>query len=348
MTFGAPQYLYALIALPALMAFVWWAFSRHAATVRRIGDPDLIERLSLTVNRGMRRRRLVLWFIGIVLIIFALARPQWGSDVQIVEQRGVQVMVALDISLSMLAQDLKPSRLERAKLEIDDMMSKLTGDEVGIVLFSGSSFIQFPMTFDYATARTYLRHANPSIISRQGTVIEKAIRTSLTGFSEERSSQKIIVVMTDGENHEGDPVAAASEALEQGAVVYTVGFGSPEGEPLPIFDLWGNVSGYRQDNQGQVILSRLDEATLQRVAEAGGGKYFRAVDRGAIEGLVDEIESFQDESFQSEFNRTKIERFQIFLLAGILSLVLAEVMSDRLSISLRRRRATAVEEAGHA
>ena len=347
MTFGSPQYLYALIALPALMAFVWWAFSRRAATVRRIGDPALIERLSLAVNRGMRRRRLVLWFIGIALIIFALARPQWGSDVQIVEQRGVQVMVALDISLSMQAQDLKPSRLERAKLEIDDMMSKLTGDEVGIVLFSGSSFIQFPMTFDYATARTYLRHANPSIISRQGTVIEKAIRTSLTGFSEERASQKIIVVMTDGENHEGDPVAAAREAREQGAVVYTVGFGSPEGEPLPIFDLWGNVSGYREDDQGQVILSRLDEATLRRVADAGGGKYFRAVDRGAVEGLVDEIESFQDESFQSEFNRTKIERFQIFLLAGILSLVLAEVMSDRLSISLWRRRASAVEEAGH-
>lgn len=348
MTFAAPQYLYALIALPALMAFVWWAFSRRAATVRRIGDPALIERLSLSVNRGMRRRRLALWFIGVALIIFALARPQWGSDVQIVEQRGVQVMVALDISLSMLAQDLKPSRLERAKLEIDDMMSKLTGDEVGIVLFSGSSFIQFPMTFDYATARTYLRHANPSIISRQGTVIEKAIRTSLTGFSEERASQKIIVVMTDGENHEGDPVAAASEAWEQGAVVYTVGFGSPEGEPLPIFDPAGNVSGYRQDDQGQVILSRLDEATLQRIAEAGGGKYFRAVDRGAVEGLVDEIESFQDESFQSEFNRTNIERFQIFLLAGVLSLVLAEVMSDRLSISIWRRRASAVEEAGHA
>ena len=348
MTFAAPQYLYALIALPALMAFVWWAFSRRAATVRRIGDPALIERLSLAVNRGMRRRRLVLWFIGVALIIFALARPQWGSDVQIVEQRGVQVMVALDISLSMLAQDLKPSRLDRAKLEIDDMMSKLTGDEVGIVLFSGSSFIQFPMTFDYATARTYLRHANPSIISRQGTVIEKAIRTSLTGFSEERASQKIIVVMTDGENHEGDPVAAASEALEQGAVVYTVGFGSPEGEPLPIFDPAGNVSGYQEDDQGQVILSRLDEATLQRIAEAGGGKYFRAVDRGAVEGLVDEIESFQDESFQSEFNRTNIERFQIFLLAGVLSLVLAEVMSDRLSISLWRRRASTVEEAGHA
>ena len=348
MTFGAPQYLYALIALPALVAFVWWAFSRRDALVRRLGDPALIERLSASVNRGMRRRRLILWFVGIALIIIALARPQWGSDVQIVEHRGVQVMVALDISRSMLAQDLKPTRLDRAKLEISDMMSRLTGDEVGIVLFSGASFIQFPLTFDYATARTYLRNASPDAITRQGTVIAKAIETAMTGFNEERVSQKIIVIMTDGENHEGDPVAAAQQAAEEGAVIYTVGFGSPEGEPIPVYDSQGNVTGYSEDEQGSVVISRLDEATLQQVSQAGGGRYFRAAERGAIAGLVDEIQSFQDESLQSEFNRTKIERFQIFLLAGLLSLVLAEVMTDRLSLSLRRRRSTAVEEAGRA
>ena len=348
MTFGAPQYLYALIALPALVAFVWWAFSRRDASVRRIGDPALIERLSASVNRGMRRRRLILWFVGIALIIVALARPQWGSDVQIVEHRGVQVMVALDISRSMLAQDLKPTRLDRAKLEISDMMSRLTGDEVGIVLFSGASFIQFPLTFDYATARTYLRNASPDAITRQGTVIAKAIETAMTGFNEERVSQKIIVIMTDGENHEGDPVAAAQQAAEEGAVIYTVGFGSPEGEPIPVYDSQGNITGYSEDEQGSVVISRLDEATLQQVAQAGGGRYFRAAERGAIDGLVDEIQSFQDESLQSEFNRTQIERFQIFLLAGLLSLVLAEVMTDRLSLSLRRRRTAAIEEEGHA
>ena len=296
----------------------------------------------------MRRRRLILWFVGIALIIIALARPQWGSDVQIVEHRGVQVMVALDISRSMLAQDLKPTRLDRAKLEISDMMSRLTGDEVGIVLFSGASFIQFPLTFDYATARTYLRNASPDAITRQGTVIAKAIETAMTGFNEERVSQKIIVIMTDGENHEGDPVAAAQQAAEEGAVIYTVGFGSPEGEPIPVYDSQGNVTGYSEDEQGSVVISRLDEATLQQVSQAGGGRYFRAAERGAIAGLVDEIQSFQDESLQSEFNRTQIERFQIFLLAGLLSLVLAEVMTDRLSLSLRRRRSTAVEEAGRA
>ena len=348
MSFGAPQYLYALIALPALIVFLRWALMRREASLRRIGDPALIERLSTAVNRGMRRRRLFLWFIGITLIIIALARPQWGSDVQIVEHRGVQVMVALDISRSMLAQDLKPTRLDRAKLEISDMMSRLTGDEVGIVLFSGASFIQFPLTFDYATARTYLRNANPGAITRQGTVIARAIDTAMTGFNEERVSQKIIVIMTDGENHEGDPVAKARQAADEGAVVYTVGFGSLEGEPIPIYDPQGNVTGYHQDEQGRAVISRLDESTLQEVARAGGGRYFRAADRGAIAGLVDEIQSFQDESLQSEFNRTRIERFQVFLLAGILSLVLAEIMTDRFSFSPWRRRSTSFEEAAHA
>ena len=204
-----------------------------------------------------------------------------GSDVQIVEHRGVQVMVALDISRSMLAQDLKPTRLDRAKLEISDLMSRLTGDEVGIVLFSGASFIQFPLTFDYATARTYLRNASPDAITRQGTVIAKAIETAMTGFSEERVSQKIIVIMTDGENHEGDPIAAARQAAEDGAVIYTVGFGSPEGEPVPEYDGQGNVIGYREDDQGRVVITQLDEAALQQVAQAGGGKYFRAVEHGS-------------------------------------------------------------------
>ncbi len=346
MTFGSPQYLYALIALPVMIVFLRWAFARRDASVRRMGDPALIERLSGAVNRGMRRRRLILWFIGLALIIFSLARPQWGSDVQIVEHRGVQVMVALDVSPSMLAQDLKPTRLDRAKLEITDLMSRLTGDEVGIVLFSGASFIQFPLTFDYATAKTYLRHASPASITRQGTVIEDAIETAMTGFNEERVSQKIIVIMTDGENHEGDPVGAAREAADQGAVIYTVGFGSPEGEPIPDYDAQGNVIGYQEDNQGRVVISRLDEATLQQVAHAGGGKYFRAAERGAIAGLANEIQSFQDESLESEFNRKQIERFQIFLLAGVISLALAELMTDR--FSFRRRRTTAAEEAGHA
>ena len=346
MTFGAPQFLYLLAVLPAMMLFVRWALARRSALMRRIGDPVLVERLSLAARPGVRFLRLALWFIGVALIIIALARPQWGSDIEIVEQGGVQVMLALDISRSMLTQDLKPTRLDRAKLEISDLISRLNGDEVGIVLFSGASFIQFPLTSDYATARTYLNHASPKAITRQGTVIAEAIETAMPGFNTQRESQKIIVIITDGENHEGDPVAAARQAAREGAVVYTVGFGSPEGGPVPEYDEQGNITGNSQDTQGQVIVSRIDEVALRQIAENGGGRYFRAAEPGAMASLADEIQSFEDQGLQSEFNQRKVERFQLFLLAGALSLVLAELTTDRLFLSLQRRRGGSAEGVG--
>ena len=341
MTFGSPQFLLLLAALPTLALFLWWAWARRTAALRRIGDAALLERLGLAAGRRERGLRLILWFIGVALLIMSLARPQWGSDIEIVEQRGVQVMVALDISRSMLAQDLKPTRLDRAKLEISDLISRLDGDDVGIVLFSGASFIQFPLTSDYATARTYLNHASPNAITRQGTVIAEAIETAMVGFSTERENQKVIVIMTDGENHEGDPISAAREAAAQGAVIYTVGFGSAEGGAVPEYDERGEITSYRQDAQGQVLISRIDEVALQQIAERGGGRYFRATDSGAIARLAEEIQSFEDQSLKSEFSQRKVERFQLLLLAGALCLALAELTTDRLSLPRRTRRRAA-------
>ena len=338
MTFGAPQFLPLLAALPALALFLWWAWGRRAAALQRIGDQLLVRRLGTEVGRGIRGLRLTLLFLGVALLIFSSARPQWGSDIEIVEQGGVQVMVALDISRSMLAEDLKPNRLDRAKLEISDLISRLEGDEVGIVLFSGASFIQFPLTSDYASARTYLNHASPNAITRQGTVIAEAIETSMAGFSTEREHQKVIVIMTDGESHEGDSIAAARQAAEQGAAIYTVGFGSPDGAPVPTHDERGEITGYSQDREGNVLISKIDEAALQQIAENGGGRYFRATDSGAIAGLAEEIQSFQDRSLQSEFNQRKVERFQLFLLAGALCLALAELSADRLFLTRRTGR----------
>lgn len=342
MSFGAPQFLFLLAVLPALALFLWWAWGRRTAALGRIGDPGLVQRLGLGSGHRVRAIRLALWFAGLVLLILSLARPQWGSDIEIVEQAGVQVMVALDVSRSMLAEDVRPTRLDRAKLEISDLISRLEGDEVGIVLFSGASFIQFPLTSDYATARTYLDHAGPNAITRQGTVIAEAIEVAMAGFSGERESQKVIVIMTDGENHEGDPVAAARLAAEQGAVIFTVGVGSPEGAMVPELDRQGQVAGYTRNSEGEVVISKVNEATLQQIADSGGGRYFRATDGGAITGLADEIRSFQDQSLQSEFSQRKVERFQLFLLAGALCMALAELTTDRLSHPRqRRRRATA-------
>ncbi len=343
MTFGSPQFLYLLAALPALGAFVWWALVRRREALRRIGDPSLVRRLSLSAGGRARSVRVVLWFLGALLLIVALARPQWGSDIQIVEQTGVQVMVALDVSRSMLAEDVKPSRLDRAKLEISDLISRLEGDEVGIVLFSGASFIQFPLTSDHSTARAYLNNASPRAISRQGTAIAEAIEVAMRGFSTERENQNIIIVMTDGENHEGDPVEAAREAAAEGAVIFTVGMGSAEGSPVMGYDESGNATGELRDAEGEPIVSRMDEVGLQRIAESGGGRYFRASDPGAMAGLADEIQAFQDSSLQSEFSQRKVERFQLFLLAGVLCLVFAGLLADRLFYRQGVRRGAALE-----
>ena len=346
MTFGSPQFLYLLAFLPALGVFVWWAFLWRRRAVSRIGDPVLVRRLSQSAGPRVRGLRIVLWFLGVFLLLVALARPQWGNDIQIVEQAGVQVMIALDISNSMLAEDMKPTRLDRAKLEISDLISRLRGDEVGIVLFSGASFIQFPLTSDHSTAKAYLNNANPNSISRQGTVIAEAIDIATRGFSTDRENQNIIVIMTDGENHEGDPVEAARRAAQEGAVIFTVGLGSPEGSPVMRLDDEGNVTGQLLDAQGQAVVSRMDEIALQQIAENGGGRYFRASEPGAMAGLADEIQSFQDRSLQSEFSQRKVERFQLFLLAGALCLVLAELLTDRLFHRRVIRHGAALENTG--
>ncbi len=165
--------------------------------------------------------------------MIALARPQWGSEVREIEQEGLQVIVALDVSQSMLAEDVKPTRLDRAKLEIRDLTERLDGDEIGLVLFSGASFVQVPLTSDYLTALNYLDSADPSVISRPGTVIGEAIRTAMSGFDDELNNQKVLIVMTDGEDRETDPLAVAQEAADAGVLIYTIGFGTPEGQPVP-------------------------------------------------------------------------------------------------------------------
>ena len=347
MTFGDSDALYLLWALPVMSLVMYWASRRRRAAIERLGDPGLIDSLSRSVNRRGRRLVYVLWFAALAVAIFALARPQWGSEVQSVEQRGVQMMVVLDISTSMLAQDIKPDRLTRAKLEIADLLTRLKGDEVGLVLFSGASFVQFPPTFDYSTARTFVDNADPQVISREGTVLGSAIRTAVSAFDDSRAGQKVILIMTDGENHEGDPVAAAREAAQEGVVIYSMGLGSTDGGPIPVLNRRGDVIGYKQDRAGNIVQSKLDEQTLQRIAREAKGKYYRAsTDGNAIEDLVDEIDSLQKASIESEFETVGIERFQPFLLTALLALLVAELVPDRVvHWRLRRRRGVEAEVA---
>lgn len=298
--------------------------------IARLGTPELIAKLSTTVNQSGRRWRIALWFVAFVFLIITLTRPRWGAQIEYIERQGIEIMVVLDVSESMLAEDFKPSRLARAKLEITELMSRLEGNEMGLVLFSGAAFVQFPLTSDFATARMFLESAHPGIISRPGTAIAEAIEIAMTGFNEERATQKVIILLTDGENHEGDVVAAAKKAAEEGIIIYTIGFGSPQGEPIPQYNALDELTGYKTDRQGEVVLTRLDETTLQQIALATNGRYFRAAADGREVGfLARAVGELQTSELESRFETRKIERFQWFLAIAIVALFTSGLIPDR-------------------
>ena len=331
MTFAQPMFLFVLILLPVMWLFLLWAGRRRATAIVRLGQPALLERLSAHVNWRGRRWQTRLWFLALALLILALARPQWGSEVQVVEQQGLQVMVALDVSKSMLAEDIKPNRLGRAKLEIDDLMDHLGGDEIGLALFPGASFIQFPLTSDYATARSFVDAARPEVISKPGTAIGEALRVAMSGFDAKFASQKVIVLITDGEDHAPDTLDAAQQIADEGALIYAIGFGSSQGEPIPEYNAQGEVTGYKKDQQGQVVLSKLDEITLERIAQIGHGQYYRASASGSeLDALVSELNQLQKAELSTQFETRGIERFQSFLLVTLAALMMIELIPDRL------------------
>ena len=327
MTFANPQFLYLLAALPLAAAAVYWGVRARRRALARLAAPRLTSRLADSVNERGRALASALAVLALAMSIIALARPQWGESAQIVERRGIQLMIALDVSRSMLAEDAKPTRLDRAKLEIYDLMRQLDGDEIGLALFAGAAFIQFPLTFDLATARTFLDYANPGVIGRQGTDIEKAIRASLRGLADDRPSQKAIIIISDGERQEGDAVAAAQEAAESGVIVFTVGVGEPEGAEVPELDAFGNPAGYPGVNP---ILSRIDEQELSLIAQAGGGTYIHAGESAnAAAALAEELSRLQRTAMEHEMESVKVERFQIFAAAAVLSLIAREMLPAR-------------------
>lgn len=329
--FAEPSYLFCFIPLALVAGLLYFFAKRQDRSLARLGTPELIKKLSASVNWKGRRWQARLWFIALIFLVLALARPRWGSQVEYIERRGVEIMVALDVSESMLAEDFKPNRLDRAKLEISELMDRLDGNELGLVLFSGAAFVQFPLTSDFATARTFLEAAYPGIISRPGTDIAEALQVAISGFNEERATQKVIIVLTDGENHRTDILGAAQEAADQGIIIFTVGFGSTDGEPIPQYDHLGNLIEYKKDSSGQTVLTRLDETTLQEIAAITSGAYFRAAADGReVALLADAIGRLQTSELESRFETRGVERFQWFLGVAVVALIIYELIPDRM------------------
>ena len=339
MTFANPQYLLLLVAVPIAIGVVYWAVQNRRQMLERIGNPRLVNMLTANVNSGGRIIGRVLTISALGLAIVALARPQWGENIQTIEREGVQIIIALDVSRSMLAEDIKPNRLVRSKLEIVDLMQRLQGDEVGLVLFSGAAFLQFPLTFDYLSARNFIEDADTEMISIQGTNIAEAIEIASGSFNEELISQKVVLIFTDGENLDGDAVEAARNAADEGVLIYPVGVGTIEGEPIPIRTSFGSVRGYVQDRDGNIVFSRLDEDTLISVAEAGGGRFIRlSGSTNAASEFTAELDALEKASVGSEVETIRIERFQIFTFASVLLLIAGELIPDRRRVPGRASR----------
>ena len=341
MTFANTDYLYLLALVPALVLFGLWVSYRNRAAVSRLGDPDLIARLSAAVSRRSRAARNTLWLVALVLAAIAFARPQWGSDIQVLEKQGRTGRR----HPRRVQEHARRGRPRRTGSIVPSWRSPAcwtswTATRSGWCSSRARRSSSPPLTFDYTAAKTYLDEAGPGLISRPGTAIDKAIFTSLSAFDYKRPGQKVIILMTDGENLEGNPFDAVAEAAERtGVVIYTVGFGSAAGEPLPEYDQWGRQTGMKRDADGNLVLSKLDEPTLRQIARTGGGRYYRASAPGAMEDLAEELDSLQKETVEAEFETLHIERFQIFLALAVLLLIAIEVLPDRVVVLPWRRRA---------
>jgi Ca-activated chloride channel family protein len=254
---------------------IWIAGNRRRRIARlRFAEPDLVRRLSPDYSSGRMTLKFFIRLLAFIFIILTVARPQFGSRLEEVKREGVEVIIALDVSNSMLAADIIPSRLERAKQAISQLVDQLRNDRIGLILFAGDAYTQIPVTNDYLSAKMFLESAGPDAISKQGTAIGSAIDLGMRSFSPESDKSKALIIITDGENHEDDAIAAASAAAEKGVVIYTIGIGSPEGSPIPL-----TVNGrteYLKDRDGNTVISKLDEKGLQEIASITGGRYVRA------------------------------------------------------------------------
>ena len=322
--FEDPIYLWMLLIIPILVLVRFIVWQKRKRNLRKFGDPSLLKEMMPDVSKYRPTIKFCLLLSAITILIFMIARPQVGSKISHEKREGIEVLIALDISNSMLAQDVIPSRLEKSKLLIEDLVDHFTNDKVGLVVFAGDAFVQLPITNDYVSAKMFLQNINPSLITTQGTDLARAISLSQSCFTQREHIGRAIIVITDGEDHEGGALEAAREAYKKGINVFILGVGTSKGAPIPD----GN-GGYLKDNNGQIVLSALNEQMCQQVAKAGNGVYIHVDNTSdAQEKLNKELSKLQsgisDTVVYSEYN----EQFQIFGIILLLLLIVETILLE--------------------
>ena len=326
--FANPDFLYLFFLLPVLVAVYLYYNHRRRQNIRKYGDPALLKELMPTISKYRPDVKFWLTFAALALTIFMLARPQFGSKMETVKRSGVEAVIALDISNSMLAEDVTPSRLEKAKKLISRLVDTFNNDKVGMIVFAGEAFTQLPITSDYVSAKMFLESINPSLITTQGTDIGAAIRLAMKSFTPNDGVGRAIVVITDGENHEGGAVEAAKEAAEKNMQVFILGIGSPDGSPIPVER---GRNDFRKDKDGNVIVTRLNEQMCQEIAKAAGnGMYIRVDNSNSAEKILnEEIAKLAKADVESQVFTDFDEQFQALAWLVLILLVVEMLILER-------------------
>lgn len=329
--FAHPEFLYLLGIIPVyVLLYVIYRIRKRSA-LKKIGDASLVAKLS-PYSSGIRQNiKLILFLLANAAIILAAAGPQLGSRLEEVKRKGADIIIALDVSNSMKAEDIKPNRLERSKQAIVRLVDKLEGDRIGIIVFAGQAYVQLPITTDYGAAKLFLNYIDTDIIPTQGTAIGAAIELAVNSFPEDNKHNKALIIITDGENHEDDAMAAAKSAQEKGIIIHTLGMGSSEGAPIPVMHNKVQVD-YKKDRNGNIVISRLDADALSKIALEGGGKFIRATNSDdGLNAIVKEINKMEKTEFGAKMITDYEDRFQYFLGAGLLLLLIEFLILERRS-----------------
>lgn len=335
MRFADPIYLYLLLTIPIIAIVRYWVARQRRKRLRLFAQPEMMKKLSVDVSRVRPEVKFWLLQTVLLLLILMLARPQLGTRITHEKRKGIETIIAMDISNSMLANDVEPSRLDRAKMMVSNMVDHFTDDKIGLIVFAGDAFVQLPITSDYVSAKMFMSNITPSLIAVQGTDIALAIRNATNSFTNQQGIGKAIVVITDGEDHEGGAMEAAKEAKKKGMRVYVLGIGSTKGAPIPRPD--GN--GYMQDNTGNTVMSALNEQMCRQIAEAGGGAYIHVENNSnAQQQLEDQLDKLAKQETMSTIYSDFDEQFQAFAILAILMLIIEIFVLERQNQMIGRMR----------
>ncbi|MEI7525376.1 MAG: VWA domain-containing protein [Mariniphaga sp.] len=335
--FAHPEYFYLMLVIPAFVVLFILSRLSRLRSLRLFGDRALIAQLMPSASGNRPFIKFTIWMLALAFIIGALAQPQFGSKLVTSKRKGVELIIALDVSNSMMAEDIKPNRLERAKRAIAKLTERLRNDKIGLIVFAGQAYVQLPITTDYVSAKLFLDAINTGIVPVQGTAIGAAIQMAMKSFTPEFTGSKAVIVITDGENHEDDAIGAAKEALEKKIIVHTIGMGLPQGAPIPIGG--PGSRDFLKDKQNNIVVTKLDENMLTQIATAGGGTYIRANNAEVgLNNLFNEIEKMEKSELNSRDYSEYNDQFPLFLTLALILIMIDFMILDRKNKWLRNFR----------